>query len=131
MRAFIALDEAKIQMRLQPVKSMRLVYILFVLSGASGLRLSVSSHNALKVISPSNDDYVAEEGESIYIECVSENHFSRNSSLMWNINTKVQYIHHLCIMFSLRSETKRIKCQLIDLCHGTSLLLSNNDILMF
>ena len=74
------------------MKSMRLVFILFmVLTGASGLRLSVSSDNALKLISPSNDDYVAEEGESIYIECVSENHFSRNSSLIWNINTKV---HH-------------------------------------
>ena len=97
MRAFIALDEIKIQMRIQPVKSMCLVYILFVLSGASGLRLSVSSHsdNALKVISPSNDDYVAGEGESIYIECVSENHFSRNSSLIWNINTKVQVLGQL------------------------------------
>ena len=75
------------------MKSMRLLFILFVFTSASGLRLSVSSDsdNALKLISPSNDDYVAEEGESIYIECVSENHFSRNSSLIWNINTKV---HH-------------------------------------
>ena len=72
---------------------MSLVYI-FVLTGVSGLRLSVSpqtdSDNALKVISQSNDEYVAEEGDSIYIKCVSENHFSRNSSLIWNINTKVQ-----------------------------------------
>ena len=72
---------------------MSLVYI-FVLTGVSGLRLSVSpqtdSDNALKVISLSNDEYVAEEGDSIYIKCVSENHFSRNSSLIWNINTKVQ-----------------------------------------
>ena len=87
------------------MKSMRLIYILFVLTSVSGLRLSVSSDNALKLISPSNDDYVAEEGESIYIECVSENHFSRNSSLIWNINTKV---HHQsssvwrCFVYSLR-----------------------------
>ena len=88
------------------MKSMRLVFILFmVLTGASGLRLSVSSDNARRMISPSNDDYVAEEGESIYIECVSENHFSRNSSLIWNINTKV---HHQsssvwrCFVYSLR-----------------------------
>ena len=80
-------------MRNYLVNNMSLVYI-FVLTGVSGLRLSVSpqtdSDNALKVISLSNDEYVAEEGDSIYIKCVSENHFSRNSSLIWNINTKVQ-----------------------------------------
>lgn len=77
---------------------MSLVYIynfvLTAVSVVSGLGLSVSPQtdfdNTSKVISPSNDNYVAEEGESIYIKCVSENHFSRNSSLIWNINTKVQ-----------------------------------------
>ena len=92
---------------------MSLVYI-FVLTGVSGLRLSVSpqtdSDNALKVISPSNDDYVAEEGDSIYIKCVSENHFSRNSSLIWNINTKVQRHREIfdqssSVLFCLQSET--------------------------
>lgn len=77
---------------------MSLVYIynfvLTAVSVVSGLGLSVSPQtdfdNTSKVVSPSNDNYVAEEGESIYIKCVSENHFSRNSSLIWNINTKVQ-----------------------------------------
>ena len=73
---------------------MSLVFIfLLELTAASGLRLSVmsgpNSDNARKLISPSNDDYVAEEGESFNIKCISENHFSRNSSLIWNINTKV------------------------------------------
>ena len=89
---------------------MSLVYIynfvLTAVSVVSGLGLSVSPQtdfdNTLKVISPSNDDYVAEEGESIYIKCVSENHFSRNSSLIWNINTKVR--RHIKIMDQSSSE---------------------------
>ena len=85
-------------MRHYLVNNMSLVYIynfvLTAVSVVSGLGLSVSPQtdfdNTSKVVSPSNDNYVAEEGESIYIKCVSENHFSRNSSLIWNINTKVQ-----------------------------------------
>ena len=75
----------------------------FVWVTARGLELSVASqtdsYNAQIVTSPENDEYVAEEKESIFIKCVSENHFSRNSSLIWNINTKVKIHIPLFILY--------------------------------
>ena len=39
--------------------------------------------------SPGSGEFIVQEGSSFFIKCVSNNHYSSNSSLVWNVNTKV------------------------------------------
>ena len=75
--------------------SMCLVYLIFILLFLANvidcLDISVSSEGPTAGFkTPRNGLFIAEESANFYIKCVSSNHYSSNSSLVWNVNTKVQ-----------------------------------------
>ena len=68
-----------------------LIFILLFLTNLSDcLDISVSTQGPQEGFKPAKDGVlVAQESSSFFIKCVSSSHYSSNSSLVWNVNTKV------------------------------------------
>ena len=73
---------------------MCLVYLIFILlfltNPSDCLDILVSTQGPQEGFMSANDGVlVAQESSSFFIKCVSSRHYSSNSSLVWNVNTKV------------------------------------------
>ena len=71
---------------------MCLVYFISLLlcSIVESLEISVSRLGPNDgFFTPEDGVFISEESVSFFIKCVSSNHFSSNSSIVWNVNTKV------------------------------------------
>ena len=115
-----------LQIKRLPVR-MCLFYVIVVLmltrvTRVQTLDIAVSqqeSHNSHlppddQFTSPGSGEFIVNEGSSFFIKCVSSNHYSSNSSLVWNVNTKVRSRNNwdVKIIGMSKNECFRIiKCQ--------------------
>ena len=67
-----------------------LLWLVTLVTSVTGLHISVTS-NTSEVLT-SEDTALVQEEASFYVQCVSEQHFSSNSSLFWNVNTQVSRV---------------------------------------